>query len=165
PKAESAQRTLAALNPAIHITPIARVLDRAALREQAGLADVVVDCTDDLQTRLLVNEACVRTRTPLVSGAAIRLEGQLLVWRPDRPQSPCCRCLYPEPGEIHDTCTRSGVLGPVAGIIGSLQAVETVKLIVGMGETLTGRLLLLDAATLEWHEIAVRQDPACPVCA
>lgn len=165
PKVESARETLLELNPLVKITPIGHVLQGDALREQVRLADVVVDATDNLGARFEINEACVRLGRPLVSGAAIRLEGKVLVYRPDLPQAPCYRCLYRSDREVEESCTQTGVLAPLVGIIGSIQAVEAIKLIVGIGETLTGRLLLLDARTMEWHCVALKKNPRCPVCA
>ncbi len=165
PKVESAEETLLALNPLIKVTPVNHVLEEDELLEQVEQADVVVDACDNLRTRFTVNKACVRSKTPLVSGAAIRMEGQVLVYRPDVPNTPCYRCLYRSDEELEERCTQAGVLAPVVGIIGSIQALETIKLIVGIGETLSGRLLLLDARTMDWQCVTVPKNPACPVCA
>jgi adenylyltransferase/sulfurtransferase len=164
PKVESAKASLLALNPLVQVTPVDHVLADHELMEQARLADVVVDASDNLATRFAINEACVRTRTPLVSGAAIRLEGTLLVYRPDQPESPCYRCLYRSDEELTETCSQTGVLAPLLGIIGSIQATETIKLIVGIGATLSGRLLLLDARTMEWQTVTLKKNPDCPAC-
>ena len=158
---ESARETLLALNPLVKVTAIAHMLQPDELREQVGLADVVVDATDNLNTRFQINAACVGARTPLVSGAAIRMEAKVMVYKPG---SPCYRCLYRSEPVPEDSCVQSGVLAPLVGIIGSIQAVETMKLLIGIGETLSGRLLLLDAASLEWHCVTVGRNPACPVC-
>ena len=163
-KVESARDALVALNPHARVTAIAERLDGDALREQVAQADVVVDGSDNFATRFAVNAACVATGTPLVSGAAIRLEGQVAVFRPDLGDGPCYHCLYKDEGELQETCTQTGVLAPVVGIIGSIQAVEAMKVLMGIGETLTGRLLLLDAMTMEWRTLKLRKDPACPVC-
>lgn len=163
-KTTSAARQLKALNPDITITAINRKLDEAGLLEQARAADVVVDASDNFATRFAVNRACVKAKKPLVSGAVVRFEGQMGVFRPDLPESPCYRCLYAESNEPEEVCAEFGVLAPVAGIIGSIQATETLKLLLGAGQTLTGRVLLLDALTMEWRELKLRQDPACPVC-
>lgn len=165
PKVESARDTLLAINPDIQVQAVDRALEGDELREQVRAADVVVDASDNLATRFALNLACVRTATPLVSGAAIRMEGKVLVWRPDVPDAPCYRCLYRGETELEETCTRSGVLAPVVGIIGSIQAVEAIKLIAGFGEILSGRLLLLDARTMELHTVAIARNPRCPVCA
>jgi adenylyltransferase/sulfurtransferase len=164
PKVESARDTLLALNPLVQVTPIGHALEAEALLEQVRLADAVVDASDNLATRLTLNEACVRTQTPLVSGAAMRMEGQVLVYRPEQTDSPCYRCLYRSEQAFNETCCQSGVLAPLLGIIGSIQATETLKLLIGIGETLTGRLLLLDAVNLEWQCVTVEKNPQCPVC-
>jgi adenylyltransferase/sulfurtransferase len=162
-KVESARDTLLALNPLIEVIAVPKMLDDAELREQVQQADVVVDASDNLPTRLAINAACVRAGVPLVSGAAIRLEGQVLVWRPGG-EGACYRCLYRDAGTNPETCAQAGVLAPVVGVIGSIQAVEAIKVMAGLGETLDGRLLLLDAARMEWRTVRVRRDPACPVC-
>jgi len=163
-KVESARDALLALNPLVKVTPVGRALEGEALLAQVRLADVVVDASDNLRTRFAINDACVGTKTPLVSGAAIRMEGKVLVYRPDQPDAPCYRCLYRSEGAINETCSQSGVLAPLLGIIGSIQAVETLKLLIGIGETLTGRLLLLDAVNLDWHCVIIKKNPCCPVC-
>ena len=163
PKVESARDTLLALNPLIEVNTIPKALDEAELRQQVEQADVVVDACDNLPTRLAINAACVRAGVPLVTGAAIRLEGQVLVWRPGG-EGACYRCLYRDAGMIPETCAQTGVLAPVVGVIGSLQAVEAIKVLTGLGQTLDGRLLLLDAARIEWRIMKVRRWPECPVC-
>jgi len=160
PKVSSAAETLARLNPLVQIETIARTLDEKELQDQARIADVVVDATDNLSTRFAISDACVRTATPLVSGAAIRLEGQVLVYHPQQIDAPCYRCLYRGPMEIDESCAQNGVIPPLLGIIGSIQALETMKLIVGFGESLQG-LLLLDARTLEWQPVTVKRHPDC----
>lgn len=162
-KVESARDTLRALNPLIEIIAIPKVLDELELIEQARQADVVVDACDNLPTRLAINAAGVRAGVPLVSGAVIRLEGQVLVWRPRRDGA-CYRCLYRDAEVNPEACAQTGVLAPVVGVIGSLQAVEAIKVLTGIGETLDGRLLLLDATRLEWRTLKVRRNPSCPVC-
>ena len=164
PKVESAQETLAELNPDIEVTPLqARVGDEQLSGLVEG-ADLVVDASDNFATRFAINEACVANRTPLVSGAAIRLEGQLTVFLPQRPDSPCYRCLYKEAEEPDQTCTDNGVLSPIVGIIGSLQALEAIKVILDLGDTLCGRLLIFDGLFHEWRDLKLSRDPACPVC-
>ena len=164
PKVESARHALLAINPEVHITAFNTRLDADGLSEQIGLADAVVDATDNFATRFALNRLCVELKTPLISGAAIRMEGQVTVFRPDQPDSPCYRCLYRDMDELGETCSQTGVLAPVVGIIGSIQATETIKVLLDMGETLTGRLLLLDALTMEWRSVRLRKDPECPVC-
>lgn len=164
-KVISAQASLRSLNPLVRVTTIAHALQGEELMEQTRLADVVVDASDNLTTRLASNAACVQMATPLVSGAALRLEGQVLVYHPGYANAPCYRCLYRSATEIEESCSETGVLAPLPGIIGSIQALETLKLLVGAGEPLVGRLLLLDARTMEWHYMAVRKNPRCPTCA
>ena len=164
-KISSAQDSLAALNPLVNITCIDHSLDQEELRQQAESVDVVVDATDNLGARMAINKACVQTHTPLVSGAAIRLEGQVSVYRNDNSDAPCYRCLYRSDADIDETCSQSGVIAPLLGIIGSMQALEAMKLIIGFGETLSGRLLLLDAYRMEWHNIRLSKNKNCPVCA
>jgi molybdopterin-synthase adenylyltransferase len=163
-KVTSAQRMLAALNPEVQVTAIAGQLDPEALVEQVQATDAVVDCSDNFATRFALNRVCVANKTPLISGAAIRLEGQVAVFRPERADSPCYRCLYKDMDELGESCSQTGVLAPLVGIIGSIQATETIKVLLDIGETLTGRLLVLDALNMEWRSIKLRKDPDCPVC-
>lgn len=163
-KVESAAETLRRLNPEITLMTIPTKLDEAALREQMQQVDVVVDCTDNLDSRLLINRAAVATRKPLVSAAAIRWEGQISVFQPWLGQNPCYHCFYGKVGGIAQTCSENGVVAPLLGILGSMQALETIKLIVGSGETLTGRVMLFDGQAMEWLGFKLPRDPACPVC-
>jgi len=163
-KVASAKRALAALNPEVEVTTIAGQLDPQALVEQVQLADAVVDCSDNFATRFALNRVCVANKTPLISGAAIRLEGQVTVFRPEYADSPCYRCLYKDMDELAESCSQTGVLAPLVGIIGSIQATETLKVLLNIGETLTGRLLVLDALSMDWRSIKLRKDPDCPVC-
>ncbi len=164
-KTDSARTAIAALNPEIKVTTRAYRLAGDALAREVTEADVVVDASDNFATRFALNTACVQARKPLVSGAAIRMEGQVAVFDLRRADSPCYRCLYrDEPGPA-EGCVQRGVLAPLPGIIGSVQAVEVIKLLLGIGTTLHGRLLLLDALTLEWRSVILRKDPCCPVCA
>jgi len=165
PKVESARTRLTALNPDVTVTPLNARIDAAQLQQLAQQADVIVDASDNFATRFAVNAACVATGTPLVSGAAVRMEGQLSVFVPRRDDSPCYRCLYREGDEPDQTCTGNGVLAPIVGIIGSLQALEALKLLLGIGETLCGRLLVFDGLHHEWRSIRLHKDPSCPVCA
>ncbi|HXH03736.1 MAG TPA: molybdopterin-synthase adenylyltransferase MoeB [Candidatus Competibacteraceae bacterium] len=164
PKVESARETLLALNPQIEVTALDSRLEEEALLAQVRLADVVVDACDNLATRFAINAACVRSGRPLVSGAAIRLEGQVLVYDPRRADAPCYRCLYRSERELEERCSQTGVLAPIVGVIGSLQAVEAIKLIVGCGAPSAGRLLLFDGRGMEFQEVRVPRNPACPVC-
>jgi molybdopterin/thiamine biosynthesis adenylyltransferase len=163
-KVAAAAQHLQGLNPDVRITAMNERLDTERLEEQVRLANAVVDASDNFATRFELNRLCVAHRTPLISGAAIRMEGQVSVFRADLPDSPCYRCLYQDMEELAETCSETGILGPVAGIIGSVQAVETVKVLVDMNGTLAGRLLMLDAARMEWRSISLRKDPDCPVC-
>jgi len=165
-KAESARRTVLALNPEIRVTAIPQHADDTNLSARVAAADVVLDCSDNFATRFLVNATCVSQHKPLISGAAIRYEGQLWVFDPKIDNCPCYRCLYPETAEGDDAaCTRNGVLAPIPGIIGSLQALEAIKVLLAIGQTLTGRLLLFDGLALIWRDVTFRRNPACPVCA
>lgn len=165
PKVESARDRLRALNPDVSVVPLQTRIQPQQLQQLVKQVNVVVDASDNFVTRFAVNAACVASGTPLVSGAAIRLEGQLSVFEPARADSPCYRCLYREGEEADQTCADNGVLAPVVGIIGSLQALETTKLLSGIGTTLCGRLLLFDGLYQEWRSVRLRKDPHCPVCA
>lgn len=164
-KAASAARQLKALNPDIEITAINRKLDEAELLEQVRAAQVVVDASDNFATRFAINLACVQAKRPLVSGAVVRFEGQVAVFRPDLPDGPCYRCLYADTNAPDEACAEFGVLAPAAGVIGSIQATETLKVLLGIGQTLAGRLLVLDLLNMDWRTLRLRKDPACPVCA
>lgn len=163
-KVHSAQQRLLALNPEIEVVGIEQALDDTELHSQVAQADMVVDCTDNLMTRLQINRAAVATRTPLVMGAAIRLEGQISVFSNADAASPCYHCLYGNSPDIQESCTQSGVLSPLVGVIGSMQALETLKLLMNVGETLHGKLLLFDALTLEWQTIRLRKHSDCKTC-
>lgn len=162
-KAASAAQSLHELNPGVKIETIEKLLATDELVAQVKLATVVVDCTDNFQTRFAINAACVAAKVPLVSGAAIRLEGQVAVFDARAETSPCYRCLYEEDSDDL-TCAANGVLAPLVGIIGSMQALETIKLICGFGSSLAGRLLLLDARHSQWRELKLPKDHNCPVC-
>jgi molybdopterin-synthase adenylyltransferase len=164
-KVDSARDRLSALNPDVQVITLAMRLEGDALREQVERADLVVDASDNFTTRFAVNAACVAARTPLVSGAAIRMEGQVAVFRPDLPDNPCYRCLYREVGETEQTCAENGVLAPIVGIVGSLQALEAIKVLTGIGDSLCGRLLIIDGKRLDIRTLRLRRDPECPVCA
>jgi len=163
-KVDSAREYLSALNPDVKISTIDHMLDDDELEREVAAADVVVDASDNFNTRFANNAICVKTKTPLVSGAAIRFEAQVSVFNPANPESPCYRCLYGNEARVDQTCTANGVIAPLLGIIGSIQACETMKLIMGIGTTLVGRLLLLDVMNMEWHTAKLRKDPKCPVC-
>lgn len=163
-KAFSAAQTLRELNPDVRITCVEKMLDVELLPELVKSHTLVMDCTDNFTTRFAINAACVQARVPLVSGAAIRLEGQVAVFDARDLASPCYRCLYQE-GEDDLTCAANGVLSPLVGVIGSLQALEAVKIIVGFGQPLAGRVLLFDGRYSQWREIKLPRDTGCPICA
>lgn len=163
-KIDSAAQQLKALNPDVDITGIAHKLEGEALLEHVRRADAVIDGSDNFPTRFAVNAACVAAKTPLISAAVTRFEGQVSVFRADQPGSPCYRCLYHESDDPGEPCVQFGVLAPVAGIVGAIQATETVKVLMGIGEPLTGRLLVVDALTMDWRVVRLKKDPKCPVC-
>ena len=163
-KTEAAAAALAALNPDCHLERLDGRLDAAALAQVLQRVDLVLDGSDNFGTRFAVNAACVAARKPLVSGAALRYEGQLSVFDPRDPLSPCYACLYEEAGEELEDCRRNGVLAPLTGVIGSLMAVEALKLLTGVGQPLSGRLLRYDALSGETRHTRLKRDPACPVC-
>ena len=163
-KVDSAMTRLTALNPQVQLVAHRQALDSDSLAAAVAAVDLVLDCSDNFSTREAVNAACVATSKPLVSGAAIRLEGQLSVFDPRNPDSPCYHCLYGHGSEAELTCSEAGVVGPLVGLVGSLQALEALKLLAGFGEPLVGRLLLIDALGSRFRELRVKRDPACGVC-
>lgn len=164
-KTASAAETLQNLNNTIIVETIDHRLSEAELIEQATQADVIVDCTDNFSTRFLLNRVSKKTATPMVSAAAIRWEGQISVYDARQADAPCYRCLYDDNGgDIQQSCSESGVLSPLLGMMGSMQAIETLKLLVNKGTSLSGRLVLVDALSMQIREITLKQDPACPVC-
>ena len=163
-KVSSAEATLKGLNPDVRITQIKNRLEGDLLEQAVVSADVVVDASDNFNTRFAVNQSCLKNKKPLVSGAAIRMEGQVAVFDSENPESPCYQCLYSECDDDDASCSQNGVMAPLVGIIGSVQAMETLKLITGLGNSLVGRLLLLDAATMQWREMKLPRDPSCPAC-
>ncbi len=163
-KVDSAKDTLAEMNPEVTVTTINRRLEEDELREQVKQADIVLETTDNFQSRFLLNRLCVEEKKPLVSGSVIRFEGQLSVFRADKDDSPCYHCLYKESDELGETCSQNGVFAPVVGIIGSIQATEALKVLAGLGTDLSGRLIMFDALTMEWRELKLKKDPNCSVC-
>ena len=164
PKVASAAEALQALNPHCRTELVDHKLEGNALEAQVAQADLVIDGSDNFATRFAVSDACVAAQTPLVSGAAIRMEGQVSVFS-GQPGDPCYRCLYGGSGEeLDQSCAENGVLAPLVGIIGSVQATEAIKVLTGAGEPLVGRLLLLDALPMEWRSVRLKADPRCPVC-
>jgi molybdopterin-synthase adenylyltransferase len=164
-KSEAAAMRLAALNPDTEVEPITARLIGDALAMAVARADVVLDCCDNFGTRFALNAACVAAGKPLVSGAAIRFEGQLAVFRADRDGGPCYRCLWEEDAEGLEDCRGNGVLGPVTGVIGSMMAVEALKIASGCAPSADGKLMLYDAREGSWRSLRIERDPACPVCA
>ena len=164
-KVESARAALLALNPQLQVTALAERADAARLDTLVQGADVVLDCSDNFATRQALNAACVRHRVPLVSGAAVRFDGQLAVYDARRPDSPCYACVFPPSDAVEETrCATMGVFAPLVGIIGSMQAAEALKLISGAGEPAVGRMLMLDGRALHWSDIRLPRNPECPVC-
>lgn len=163
-KVDSALQRLQAINPEVSLVAHRQALDEDSLVAAVAAVDLVLDCSDNFSTREAVNAACVAAYKPLVSGAAIRLEGQLSVFDPRRDYSPCYHCLYGHGSEAELTCSEAGVIGPLVGLVGSLQALEAMKLLAGFGEPLVGRLLLIDALGTRIRELRVKRDPACTVC-
>jgi adenylyltransferase/sulfurtransferase len=165
-KVDAARDSLNALNPEVAIVALAQRLDARNLDSLVEASDVVLDCSDNFATRHALNRACVRLKKPLVSGAAIRFDAQVAVFDLSKDDAPCYACLYPEDGAVEEVqCSQMGVFAPLTGVVGALQAMEAVKLLAQAGETLSGRLLLLDAKQSEWRTVRVRRDPACAVCA
>ena len=163
-KVDSAAARIASLNPDTRVETIMARLDGPELDAVVADADVVLDGTDNFVARYAINAACIRNKTPLVSGAAIRLEGQITVIDPRRDDAPCYRCLYGDAGDEALNCAENGVAAPLVGIIGSVQAMEAMKLIAGVGETLTGYVLHLDAKRMEWRKLKLTKDPDCRTC-
>ncbi len=164
-KAESGRLALAAINPEIEVIALQQRLSGVALDALVASADIVLDCTDNFATRHAINRACVHHKKPLVSGAAIRFDGQISVYDLRRDDAPCYHCLFPEGDEVEEVrCAVMGVFAPLTGIIGTMQAAEALKLAAGIGDSLSGRLLLLDALGMEWRTIRFRQDAGCAVC-
>jgi adenylyltransferase/sulfurtransferase len=165
PKAASGRNTIALYNPGIEVVALEQRAEGELLDQLVAGADVVLDCCDNFATRHAVNRACVKHRKPLVSGAAIRFDGQISVFDLRQKEAPCYHCLFPEGQDLEELrCAVTGVFAPLTGIIGTMQAAEALKLIAGIGESLSGRLLLLDALSMQWRSIKLARDAACPVC-
>jgi len=165
-KVDSARDTLLAINPRIQVHPVAERVEGARLEALVAAADVVLDGSDNFATRHAINRACVKSRKPLVSGAGIRFDGQIAVFDLRDAESPCYACLFPEDGENEDVrCAVMGVFAPLVGIIGSMQAAEALKILAGVGQSLAGRLLLLDALRMDVRTVRLKRDAVCLVCA
>ena len=163
-KAETLAARVRSINPAVSISVVNRRLELNDFAREVGEASLALDCSDNFSTRFALNRACVASGVPLVSGAAIRGEGQLSVYDSRNAESPCYHCLYPEQGNEDLTCSEAGVIAPLVGMIGSAQAMEAIKVISGVGRPLVGRLLILDAWEMQWREMKLNKDPDCPVC-
>ncbi|MCW5654603.1 HesA/MoeB/ThiF family protein [Hydrogenophaga sp.] len=166
PKAESVREAITALNPDVQVTPLVRRADDALLDALVPTADVVLDCTDHFAIRHAINRACVRHGRPLVSGAAIRMDGQLSVYDTRDPARPCYACVFPEDAGLEEAlCATMGVFAPLVGILGSMQAAEALKLLTGLGSRLSGQLLMLDGRDMAFQQIELPRNPHCAVCA
>lgn len=164
-KAESGKQAIHALNPSTRVETLLNRMDDTSLSQAISQVDLVVDCTDNFATRHAINRACVSHRVPLVSGAAVRFDGQISVFNPRDSDSPCYHCLFPEAQDVEAmNCATMGVFAPLVGIIGTMQAAEAIKVLSGTGNSLVGRLLILDALDMRWHSVKVRRDPGCAVC-
>ena len=164
-KAVSAQQALYEINPEVVVHTVREKSTEKAFEALIADVDIVIDCTDNFKTRYALNRICVKLHKPLVSGAAIGFEGQVTVFDMRSDASPCYHCLFPDmEGEEAVRCAENGVFAPLVGIIGTMQAAEAMKLLIGIGESLQGRLLLLDVLAMEWRTIKLNKDPACPVC-
>lgn len=164
-KAISAARRMVAMNPEIEVLALAERLQGQALLDEVAKVDVVLDCSDNFTTRHAVNRACVSLRKPLVSGAAVRFDGQISVFDQSQDSAPCYACLFPEQGgEEEMRCAEFGVFSPLVGVVGAMQAAEALKLMMDIGQTLSGRLMLYNALEAEWRTVRLNKDPACPVC-
>ena len=165
PKAESARAAIAAINPEVEVVALLERADDARLAQLVRDADVVLDCTDNFATRHAVNRACVAHKVPLVSGAVVRFDGQVSVFDPRTGDLPCYSCLFPQDQAFEDVaCATMGVFAPLVGIVGAMQAAEALKLVMGIGTSLAGRLLLLDGLRMEWTSIGIGRNDSCPVC-
>ncbi len=163
-KVTSAAERLRSMNTEIELDLRHQRLERSELVDIVRDVDAVIDCTDNFATRFLLNEVTQELKKPLVSGAAIRMEGHVTVYDARQADTACYRCLYQETGELEQSCAQTGVLSPLLGVIGSIQAIETIKLLSQFGQTLSSRLLILDAASMQWREMALKPNPDCPVC-
>ena len=164
-KANSVIQAVMAINPDAKITPVTERADDPLLDKLVCDADLVLDCTDNFATRHAINRVCVKHRKPLVSGAAIRFDGQIAVYDSRNPESPCYACIFPETDQLEEAlCATMGVFAPLVGIVGSVQAAEALKLLCGIGQALTGRLMMLDGRNMQWHEMRLSKNHACTVC-
>lgn len=164
-KADSVRQAIAEINPDVQVTPITVRADDALLDELLPQVDLVLDCCDNFATRQAINRACVKHRKPLVSGAAIRFDGQVAVYDPRQQSSPCYACVFPPSEAVEEAqCASMGVFAPLVGMVGTVQAAEALKLLCGIGRPLTGRLMMLDGRNMDWSEVRITRHPGCPVC-
>jgi molybdopterin/thiamine biosynthesis adenylyltransferase len=164
-KVDAARAALNAVNPDVTVVPLQKRVDAKDLERLASEADIALDCSDNFKTRHALNRACVQHARPLVSGAAIRFDGQLMVFDLRRKESPCYACLFPEDAEVEEVqCSTMGVLAPLTGVIGAMQAMEALKLLAEVGEPPDGKLVIVDAKTSDWRSVRVKKDPGCNVC-
>ena len=163
-KVDSAKDKLQAINPEIRLSCVNEKLDEQGLQDWVAKADVVLDGTDNFASRFVINRVCVAQKTPLVSAAVIRFEGQLSVFKGYEAHQPCYQCLYPSEGHEDNNCVENGILAPVAGVMGSMQALQALKVVLNLGEQLTGKLMIIDALDLSFRTVAVGKDGNCPVC-
>ena len=163
-KAESAKQHIQSLNPEVVTEALTYKLSATQIAALVDQADIVLDCTDNAETRYLINDHCWQYKTPLVSGAAIRWEGQVAVFNPNDKDCACYRCLYPSSDVAALNCSENGVIAPLVGIIGTCQVLEAIKVLTGVGETLSGRVLYLDGKYMEWRHLKLRSNPSCPTC-
>lgn len=163
-KADAVKQAVQQLDSSIDVIALSHQLDEAQMAHAISQVDLVLDCTDNFSTRHLINRFCVHANKPLVSAAAVGFEAQLSVFDRRNPVSPCYHCLYPDLGNENLSCAENGVIGPLVGVIGAMQALEAVKIITGIGRNLVGRLLVFDALRMEWRELGLPRDPACQVC-
>jgi len=162
---DAARAALKAVNPEVDLVTLNLRVTPAQAGELVEKADIVLDCSDNFPTRHALNRACVRHRKPLVSGAAIRFDAQLMVFDLRKADAPCYACLFPEDGEVEEVqCSVMGVFAPLTGVIGAMQAMEAIKLLAAVGESLSGRLLMVDAKNGDWRSVRVKKDPGCKVC-
>ena len=164
-KVDAARAALNAVNPDVEIVSLQKRVDATSLAELVSNAEIVLDCSDNFKTRHALNRACVLHRKPLVSGAAIRFDGQLMVFDLRMKDAPCYACLFPEDAQVEEVqCSTMGVFAPLTGVIGAAQAMEAIKLVAQIGEPPAGRLVIFDAKTAEWRSVRVKKDPGCAVC-
>jgi adenylyltransferase/sulfurtransferase len=163
-KVNSAKNKLTELNPEIKVTIANELIHTDNLNELIKGVDIVLDGTDNFESRFEINKVCVENRKPLISAAVVRFEGQVSVFEGHQKNLPCYQCLYSVEGEENESCIENGVLAPVAGLIGTIQALQAIKVILNLGDQLSGSLLLVDALDLSFRKVKIGKDPKCPIC-